>query len=81
MDVTRKQFLQSAAAFAAAVGGIGSAQAQEYPNQDIHLVSGFPPGAGSDVLVRYFGEKLRVVSGRSVIVDTKTGANGAIATE
>jgi tripartite-type tricarboxylate transporter receptor subunit TctC len=81
MDITRKRFLQSAAAFAATVGGIGSAQAQEFPSQDIHLVSGFPPGAGSDVLVRYFGEKLRIVSGRNVIVDSKVGANSAIAME
>ena len=42
---------------------------------------GFPPGSGADIFVRYFGEKLRAVSGRNVIVENKPGANSNIATE
>jgi tripartite-type tricarboxylate transporter receptor subunit TctC len=55
--------------------------AQEYPSQDIRLVCAFPPGSGADVLVRYFGEKLRPVVNRTVIVENKAGALGNIATE
>ncbi len=55
--------------------------AQEYPNQDIHLVCAFPAGSGADVLVRYFGEKLRPIANRTVIVENKAGALGNIATE
>src|SRR5215213_8305540 len=58
-----------------------SAQAQTYPSQDIHFISGFPAGSGSDVMVRYYAEKIRVLSGRPVIVENKPGANGAIAIE
>jgi tripartite-type tricarboxylate transporter receptor subunit TctC len=54
---------------------------QAYPSQDIHLISAFPAGSGADVLVRYFAEKLRPISGRTVIVENKAGAGGNIATE
>ena len=59
----------------------GIAQAQQYPSQDIHLVSAFPPGSGADVLVRFFSERLRMVTGRVVLVENKAGASGNIATE
>ena len=58
-----------------------AAQAQQYPSQDIHLISAFPAGSGADVLVRYFAEKLRPTVGRTVIVENKAGAGGNIATE
>jgi tripartite-type tricarboxylate transporter receptor subunit TctC len=58
-----------------------AATAQQYPSQDIHLISAFPPGSGADVLVRFFAEKLRPISGRIVIVENKAGAGGNIATE
>jgi len=58
-----------------------AACAQEYPSQDIRVVCAFPPGSGADVLVRYFGEKLRPVVNRTVIVENKAGALGNIATE
>jgi tripartite-type tricarboxylate transporter receptor subunit TctC len=56
-------------------------QAQDYPNQDIHFVTGFPPGSGADVITRFFGEKLRVAANRTVVVENKVGASGNIATE
>jgi tripartite-type tricarboxylate transporter receptor subunit TctC len=57
------------------------ARGQAYPSQDIRLICAFPPGSGADVLVRYFGEKLRPITGRTVIVENKAGAGGNIATE
>ena len=81
MDVTRKQFIRSAGALALASAFGGSAQAQDYPSQDIRLICGFPAGSGADVFVRYFGEKLRPIAGRTVIVENKPGANSNVATE
>jgi tripartite-type tricarboxylate transporter receptor subunit TctC len=66
-------------ALTAAAGG--RASAQDFPSQDIHLICGFPPGSGADIFVRYFGEKLRPIAGRNVIVENKVGANSNIATE
>ena len=71
-----------ALALAATSGAFaGTAQAQDYPSQDIRLICGFPPGSGADVLVRYFAEKLRPVARRTVMVENKVGAASNIATE
>ena len=67
-----------AAAFAFAPLG---ARAQDYPNQDIHVICAYPPGSGADVLVRYFAEKIRPLTGKNVIVENKSGAGGNIAQE
>jgi tripartite-type tricarboxylate transporter receptor subunit TctC len=67
---------------AAALGAMpGGARAQEYPSQDIRFVCAFPPGSGADVFVRYFAEKLRPITNRTIIVENKSGAGGNIATE
>jgi tripartite-type tricarboxylate transporter receptor subunit TctC len=66
-------------ASALTVAGAMPAFADTYPSQDFHLVNGFPPGSGADVLTRYFGEKLRLAANRTVIVENKVGASGAIA--
>jgi tripartite-type tricarboxylate transporter receptor subunit TctC len=64
----------------AAASAVG-AHAQDYPSRDIHLVVGFPPGTGADIIVRYLGEKLRVAAQQTVVVENKPGANSNIATE
>ena len=58
-----------------------AARADDYPTHEIHVICAFPAGSGADVLVRYFAEKLRVLAGKPVIVENKTGANGNIAAE
>jgi tripartite-type tricarboxylate transporter receptor subunit TctC len=57
------------------------ASAQDYPNRDIHLVCGFPAGTGADLIVRFYAEKIRALSGRTTVVDNKVGAQSNIATE
>jgi tripartite-type tricarboxylate transporter receptor subunit TctC len=79
MRLTSRLLPAAAAALAFALAA--PAGAQQYPSQDIHMISAFPPGSGADVLVRYFAEKLRVISGRTVLVENKAGAGGNIATE
>ena len=66
---------------AAVVASPAILRAQSYPSQDIHFISGFAPGSGADVMVRYFGEKLRQITGRTSVVENKPGANGNIAIE
>jgi tripartite-type tricarboxylate transporter receptor subunit TctC len=55
--------------------------AQQYPDRDIHFICAFPPGSGADVLVRYFAEKVRPLTGKNIIVENKPGAGGHIALE
>ncbi len=72
-----------ALSLAAAVGSLvlSLAHAEDYPDQDFHFITSFPPGSGADVLTRFFAEKIRVLTGRAVIVENKSGANGAIAVQ
>ena len=71
-----------AAVLAAAVlMAAAGARAEDYPAREIHVICAFPAGSGADVLVRYFGEKLRVLAGKPVIVENKVGAAGNIAAE
>lgn len=71
------------AAIALAVFALWSAtaQAQPYPSKDIHLICGFPPGGGADLIVRFYAEKLRLLTGRTIVVENKVGALGNIATQ
>jgi tripartite-type tricarboxylate transporter receptor subunit TctC len=55
--------------------------AESYPQNDIHFNCAFPPGSGADVLVRYFAERVRPLTGKVVIVENKAGAGGNIAIE
>lgn len=73
----------AATLFASFIGVLaaGAASAQDYPNQDIHFISGFPAGSGADVMVRYFAHKVQPLAGHPIIVENKPGANGNIAIE
>ena len=70
-----------AAAALLAVATPMPAVAQPYPDRDIHFVCVFPPGSGADVLVRYFAEKVRPLTGKNVIVENRSGAGGNIGIE
>jgi tripartite-type tricarboxylate transporter receptor subunit TctC len=79
--ITRTFIVASISAVALITMLVGGACAQEYPSRDIHLVVGFPPGTGADIIVRYLGEKLRLAAQQTVVVENKPGANSNIATE
>jgi tripartite-type tricarboxylate transporter receptor subunit TctC len=68
--------LCAAAVMLAAPAG---AQEQDYPSREIRLVCGFVAGSGADVIHRYFAEKLKVLTGKPVIVENKPGASGNLA--
>jgi tripartite-type tricarboxylate transporter receptor subunit TctC len=78
MKTTRRQFLAAGAAVAAFPM---PAIAQQFPSQDIHVVCGFPAGSGADVIVRYYANKIGPMTGKSIIVENRTGAAGFLAVE
>ena len=80
MNGRRKHGVAFAALIAAGLA-VTSAQAQQYPSQDIHFVCAFPAGSGSDTIVRYVAEKLRPVIGKTIIVENRFGAAGNVAAE
>src|ERR1700761_9664091 len=59
----------------------GAAPAETYPSRPIHIVVPFPAGGSNDVVARFLGMKLSDITGQSVIVDNRAGANGNIGAE
>lgn len=53
----------------------------EYPVRPIRMLCGFSAGGGSDFAARIVGAKLYELLGQTVVIDNRTGANGAIAAE
>src|SRR5262245_16842944 len=58
---------------AALLDACAAAQAQSYPNREIHLVVGLPAGSGGDVIARFYADKLAQLAGRPVVVENKPG--------
>jgi tripartite-type tricarboxylate transporter receptor subunit TctC len=67
------------------LAAVASAAAQEdpakYPSRPIHIVVGFTPGGGNDLIARIVGQKLSEDLGQPVIIDNKPGAGAIVATE
>ncbi|MGZ5835288.1 MAG: Bug family tripartite tricarboxylate transporter substrate binding protein [Rhizomicrobium sp.] len=53
----------------------------EYPDHLIKVVMGFPAGGGADILVRWYVDKLKDITGQPVIIENKPGAGANIATD
>lgn len=54
---------------------------QDWPQQPVTLIMGFPAGSGVDVVARAIQEPLSKQLGRPVIIDYKSGAAGNIASD
>ena len=64
---------------------VTSANAEEdqskYPTRAIHIVVGFTPGGGNDLIARIVGQKLSESLGQAVVIDNKPGGGAIVATE
>ena len=75
-----KSFLSRACVAAAAlVVFIGTAQAQQYPNQRLTFIVGFAAGGFADSVARIVGEHVSKQLGQPVVVENRGGAGGNIA--
>ena len=54
------------------------ASAQTYPTRPIRMVIAFPAGGPTDFVGRLVAEKVKDILGRTIIIENKAGANGAI---
>ena len=82
MKHTRRQFIQlaGAAALVPAAPAIVRAQAG-YPNRPIKLIVGQAAGSASDIVARLFAAFMSEKLGQQIIIETRPGAAGNIATE
>jgi len=58
-----------------------AAFAQSWPAKPIRIVVPYPPGGGTDTAARVIGQKLTETFGRTVLVDSRPGANGNTGTD
>ena len=61
--------------------GLGSAQAQEFPQKTVRIVVGQGAGGGMDTLARLLSQRLAGPLGQPVLVENRVGAGGIIATD
>ena len=57
------------------------AAAQTYPSRNITIVVGYAPGGTGDFIARIIGNKLAEKFNRTVVVENRAGASGAIAAQ
>ena len=81
MLLPRRRVLQLAAGFAALPSFAGGAVAEDYPSRPIHLIVGFPPGGGADIIARIIGQALSQRLSQSVVIENKPGAGANLAAE
>jgi tripartite-type tricarboxylate transporter receptor subunit TctC len=73
--LSRRQLLRIAAAGAAAPAPLQRAFALDYPTRPLRWILGFPPGGGSDAVVRIMAQWLSERLGQPVIIENKPGAS------
>ena len=70
-----------AAALFTATANAGPIPGDDFPSRPIRFVVGFSPGGGTDTVARIIAQKLGTSLGRSIVVDNRPGAGGAMASE
>jgi tripartite-type tricarboxylate transporter receptor subunit TctC len=76
---TRRQFLATSAASAAAVSWPAWAAGDIAGGKPITLVVSYPAGGGADAMARLIAPKMAELLGQPVVVENKAGASGTIA--
>ncbi|MDB5543301.1 MAG: hypothetical protein JWO64_450 [Hyphomicrobiales bacterium] len=59
----------------------GAAWAQDYPTKNITVIVPFPPGGINDAAVRILQPEIEKRLGKSLIIDNRAGAGGAVGTQ
>ena len=60
---------------------VAPACAQQWPTQPIHLILSVPPGGGTDATARMMAPGVSKALGQPVVIESKTGAGGTVASQ
>jgi tripartite-type tricarboxylate transporter receptor subunit TctC len=61
------------------LGAAAQVATTSYPTKPVHMVVGFPPGGGTDIVARIVAQKLSETWGQQVIVENRAGASATTA--
>jgi tripartite-type tricarboxylate transporter receptor subunit TctC len=81
MTLGRRRFLELAAGAAALPFLPRAARALDYPTRPVHIIAGYPAGAGPDIVGRLAGQWLTGRLGQNFVVDNRPGASSNIGTD
>jgi tripartite-type tricarboxylate transporter receptor subunit TctC len=81
MQFPRRRFLKMAAGAAVLPTISGAVSAESYPSRPVHIVVGFAPGGGNDIVARLIGSWLSNQLGQQFVTENRPGAATNIATE
>jgi tripartite-type tricarboxylate transporter receptor subunit TctC len=76
-----KKIIGLAAGVLTALVMVAAATAQTYPTKTVRIIVPYQAGQGTDVMARYFAERLAKALGQTFYIDNKPGAGGNIGTE
>ena len=81
MKLRRRQLLELAAAALALPIAARGARALDYPTRPVHLMLGFPPGGGADIVARLVGQSLSERLGQPFVIENRPGGGSNVAAE
>jgi tripartite-type tricarboxylate transporter receptor subunit TctC len=81
MKLPRRKFLHLAVGATALPAVSRFARAQTYPVRPVHIIVGFAPAGGTDIMARLIGQWLSEQLGQQFIIENRPGAASNIGTE
>jgi tripartite-type tricarboxylate transporter receptor subunit TctC len=64
-----------------ALAGVCACAHAQYPNKPVRLIVPFPPGGAAELGARIYAQPLGQALGQTVVIETRPGADGAIAAD
>jgi tripartite-type tricarboxylate transporter receptor subunit TctC len=68
-------------ATAAAIPGAARAQHRDWPTGPVRYINLFPPGGGTDLLIRSWCARMTELTGQQFVVEYRTGSGGNVGTQ